>query len=138
MTTPGIREMVLDEQLLDDLMSRAERKWGGSRGQCRWMTTPSETTSRAAAAGIRRPETEEAEEAVREAPEPGEQPPAAAVAEQPAAEQPRDERGHEPESRESGKAPEATPAKAPRPARARRAKKAETPRPARTRGTKKR
>jgi len=138
MTTPGIPETILDEQVLDDLMSRAAGRWGGSHRPCRWITTPSETTRQAAAAGIRHPEAEEANGAVSEAGTPADRPQASPAPEQADAEPQMAARGDEPESREGVKAPEAARAKAARPARPRRATKAEPPRPARTRGTKKR
>jgi hypothetical protein len=138
MTTPGMPGAELDEQVLNDFMSRAAGRWGGSRGPCRWITTPSETTRKAAAPGFRSPEAKEAGEAVGEVEKPAEEQQASPVPDQAAAERPTDERGDEAVAGEAVKAPEATRAKAARPARPRRAKKAEAPRPARTRGTKKR
>jgi len=137
MTTPGVPETALNEQVLDDLMSRAAGRWGGSHRPCRWITTPSETIGQAAA-GIKPPEAKKAEEAVGVAEEPAKQPRVSPVTEPPEGERPTDERGDEPAAREAVKAPEATRAKPARPVRPRRAKKAEAPRPARTRGTKKR
>ena len=138
MTTPGRPETVLDEQILDEIMSRATSRWGGSLRPCRWITMPSETTRQATAAGIGPPEAKEAEEAVCGAEAATEQAEAAPVTETSEGERPTDEHGDEPTAREAAKAAEATRAKAATPVRARRAKKAEAPRPARTRGTKKR
>lgn len=138
MMTPGVPETALNEKVLDDLMSRAAGRWGGTHGPCRWITTPSETTRQAAAAGIKPSEAKKAEEAVGVAEQPAKQPRVSPVSEPPEGERPTDERGDVPAAREAVKAPEATRAKPARPARPRRAKKAEAPKPARTRGTKKR
>jgi hypothetical protein len=138
MTTPGIPDTALNEQVLDDLMSRAAGRWGASHRPCRWITTPSETTRQAAAAGIKPPEAKQAEEAVGVAEEPAKQPLVSPVTKPPEGERPTDERGDEPAAREAVTAPEATRAKPARPARPQRGKKAEAPRPARARGTKKR
>lgn len=135
MTTPGRPETVLDEQVLDQLMSRAASRWGGSNRPCRWITIPSETTREATAAGITPPEAGEAvsgTEAVARQPE------APAATETPEGEPPADEREAEPTAAEAEKSPRAARAKAARPARQQRAKQAEAPKPARARGRKKR
>jgi hypothetical protein len=135
MTTPGRPETVLDEKVLDQLMSRAASRWGGGNRPCRWITIPSETTREGAAAGITPPEAVEAvigTEAVARQPE------APAVTETPEGEPPADEREAERAAPEAVKSPRAARAKAARPARPRRAKQAEAPKPARARSTKKR
>jgi hypothetical protein len=136
MTTPGRPEAVLDEQILDELMSRATSRWGGNLRPCRWISSPSETTLHAA--GIRPPEAKEAQELDSGAEGAAMQPSASPVTELSEGERPTDERGDEAAAHEAVKPPQATRAKAPRPARPPRAKKAEAPRPARARGTKKR
>jgi hypothetical protein len=136
MTTPGRAEAVLDEQILDELMSRATSRWGGNLRPCRWITGPSETTLHAA--GIRTPEAKEAREADSGAGEAAVQPSAAPVTESSEGQGSTDERRDETPGHEAEKPTQATQAKAPRPARPPRAKKAEAPRSARARGTKKR
>jgi hypothetical protein len=135
MTTPGSPETVLDEQVLDQLMSRAASRWGGRHRPCRWVTIPSETTRQAAAAGIT---SKEAGEAVCGAEAATKQPEATPVTETSEEERPEHEGEAGRPAPEAVKSPGAGRAKAARPARSRRGKQAEAPRPARARGTKKR